>query len=64
MLIKSCVRILRESPSHGLAAESENEVYHMNITSCVNWGIHGAFGMIFSLPLVFFVFTYLIQLQS
>lgn len=43
-------------------AESENEVYHMDIISCVNAGIDGAVGMVLSfgmvLSVVAFIFTY------
>lgn len=64
MPIKSHVMILRKSTFHGLAAESENKVYHMDIISWVNGGIGGAVGMVLSLPVVALVFTYFIQLQS
>lgn len=50
--------------SHGLAAESENEEFHMGITSCVNGWIDGAVGMVLSRPVVAFLSTYFIQLQS
>lgn len=64
MPIKSHIMTLRKSTSHGLAAESENEVYHMNIISCVNGGIDGTFGMVLSHPVVTSVFTFFIHLQS
>lgn len=62
--IISHIMILRKSTSHGSAAESENEVHHMDIISCVNRGIDGAVGMVLSLPVVAFVFTYFIQLRK
>lgn len=64
MPIKIHVMMLRKSTFHGLAAESENKVYSMDIISGVNGGIGGAVGMVLSLPVVALVFTYFIQLQS
>lgn len=61
---KSHIMVLRISMSHGLAAESENEEFHMGITSCVNGWIDGAVGMVLSRPVVAFLSTYFIQLQS
>lgn len=58
--------MVRNSTSRGLAAVSENEVYHTDIICCVNGGIDGCCSWNFSffLPMVAFVFAYFILLRS